>query len=142
LRDTTMSSPMSSIHSTNASPAGTSMTALLGRLFDDATALLRNEVQLAKAEFLNTANEMKTRAFAMAAGGVLIAVGGLALVAAVILALATVVAAWLAALIVGIALAAIGGIMLSAARKRLSASPLERTKASLERDANVVARRT
>ncbi|MFL6550615.1 MAG: phage holin family protein, partial [Povalibacter sp.] len=119
-----------------------STTALLGRLFDDATALLRNEVQLAKAEFLNAANEVKTRAVSMAAGGALLAVAALVFVTAAILALAEVVAPWLAALIVGVVLAIIGAILLSAARKRLSSGNLERTKASLERDANVVARRT
>src|SRR4051794_25996601 len=136
-----MNSPMSSMNS-NSNGTSASTTALLGRLFDDATALLRNEVQLAKAEFLNAANEVKARAVSMAAGGALLAVAALALVAAAILALAEVVAPWLAALIVGVVLAIIGAILLSAARKRLSSGNLERTKASLERDANVVARRT
>jgi len=132
---------MSSMNS-NSNGTSASTTALLGRLFDDATALLRNEVQLAKAEFLNAANEVKTRAVSMAAGGALLAVAALVFVTAAILALAEVVAPWLAALIVGVVLAIIGAILLSAARKRLSSGNLERTKASLERDANVVARRT
>ncbi|MFL6577817.1 MAG: phage holin family protein [Povalibacter sp.] len=136
-----MNSPMSSMNS-NSNGTSASTTALLGRLFDDATALLRNEVQLAKAEFLNAANEVKTRAVSMAAGGALLAVAALVFVTAAILALAEVVAPWLAALIVGVVLAIIGAILLSAARKRLSSGNLERTKASLERDANVVARRT
>ena len=137
-----MSAPLSSMHSTNSSNTGASMSALLGRLFDDATALVRNEVQLAKAEFLNTTDEMKSRATALAGGAVLLAVGGLVLVAAAVLALAEVVAPWLAALIVGVVLAGIGAIMLSAARKRLASAGLNRTKASLERDAKVIARRT
>jgi len=133
---------MTSLNSNGSSNQSASTTALLGRLFDDATALLRNEVQLAKAEFTNTANELKARALALAVGGVLLAVGGLVLVAAAVLALANVVEPWLAAVIVGVALAVVGAILLSSARKRLAAGKLDRTKASLERDADVVARRT
>jgi hypothetical protein len=137
-----MSSPLSSINTNGNSSQGASMTALIGRLLDDATALLRNEVQLAKAEALNTVNELKSRAVSMAAGTVLVLVGALVLVAAAVLGLATVVAAWLAALIVGVVLAITGAALLSAARRRLESGNLERTKASLERDTNVVARRT
>jgi Flp pilus assembly protein TadB len=137
-----MSSPLSSINTNGNSSQGASMTALIGRLLDDATALLRNEVQLAKAEALNTVNELKSRAVSMAAGTVLVLVGALVLVAAAVLGLATVVAAWLAALIVGVVLAIAGAALLSAARRRLESGNLERTKASLERDTNVIARRT
>jgi hypothetical protein len=137
-----MNAPSPSTHANGNPASGVSMAALLGRLFDDVTALVRNEVQLAKAEFVTTANEVKTRALAMATGGALVAAGGLALVAALILALATVMAPWLAALIVGVALCAIGALLLSSARKRLASGGFDRTKTSLERDAHVVARRT
>jgi len=133
---------MSSINTNGNSSQGASMTALIGRLLDDATALLRNEVQLAKAEALNTVNELKSRAVSMAAGTVLLVVGAFVLVAAAVLGLATVVAPWLAALIVGVVLAIAGAALLSAARRRLESGNLQRTKTSLERDANVVARRT
>jgi xanthine/uracil permease len=133
---------MTSMNSNGTSGQGASATALIGRLFDDATALLRNEVQLAKAEFVNTTNELKARALAFAAGGILLVVGALVLVAAAVLGLATVVEPWLAAVIVGVVLAVIGAILVSAARKKLESGKLDRTKASLERDANVVARRT
>jgi hypothetical protein len=133
---------MSSLNTNGNSSQSASMTALIGRLLDDATALLRNEVQLAKAEALNTVNELKSRAISMAAGTVLLLVGALVLVAAAVLGLATIVTPWLAALIVGVALAIVGAALLSAARRRLESGNLERTRASLERDANVVARRT
>jgi uncharacterized membrane protein len=133
---------MSSLNTNGNSSQSASMTALIGRLLDDATALLRNEVQLAKAEALNTVNELKSRAVSMAAGTVLVLVGALVLVAAAVLGLATVVAPWLAALIVGVVLAIAGAALLSAARRRLESGNLQRTKTSLERDANVVARRT
>jgi uncharacterized membrane protein SirB2 len=133
---------MSSLNTNGNSSQSASMTALIGRLLDDATALLRNEVQLAKAEALNTVNELKSRAISMAAGTVLLLVGALVLVAAAVLGLATIVAPWLAALMVGVALAIVGAALLSAARRRLESGNLERTRASLERDANVVARRT
>lgn len=115
---------------------------LLGRLLDDATALLRNEVQLARAEALETVHQLKTRAGAMAAGGALIAGGALTLIAAAVLGLAQVVPAWAAALIVGGALLLLGWAMLAAARKRLIEKPLIRTRESFDRDAAVVARRT
>jgi len=133
---------MSSLNTNGNSSQSASMTALIGRLLDDATALLRNEVQLAKAEALNTVNELKSRAVSMAAGTVLVLVGALVLVAAAVLGLATVVAPWLAALIVGVVLAIAGAALLSAARRRLESGNLQRTKTSLERDATVVARRT
>ena len=133
---------MSSLNTNGNSSQSASMTALIGRLLDDATALLRNEVQLAKAEALNTVNELKSRAVSMAAGTVLLVVGAFVLVAAAVLGLATVVAPWLAALIVGVVLAIAGAALLSAARRRLESGNLQRTKTSLERDANVVARRT
>ena len=133
---------MSSLNTNGNSSQSASMTALIGRLLDDATALLRNEVQLAKAEALNTVNELKSRAVSMAAGTVLLVVGAFVLVAAAVLGLATVVAPWLAALIVGVVLAITGAALLSAARRRLESGNLQRTKTSLERDTNVVARRT
>lgn len=117
---------------------------LLSRLLNDATALLRNEVALAKAEFHNTTTNLKAGVGAMAIGGAVLFAGALALLAAAVLALALVVDAWLAALIVGAALAIIGFVMVQGAKKKLEPGnlALERTQSSLKQDAQVVARRT
>lgn len=134
----------STINTPGSAQSSGSTVNLLGRLLDDATALLRNEVQLAKAEFLAVINELKVRTAAMAAGTGMMAVGALTLVAAAVLALAEVVPPWAAALIVGAALLLIGWLMVAAARKRLgfNEKPMARTKESIERDADVVARRS
>jgi uncharacterized membrane protein YqjE len=117
---------------------------LLSRLLGDASALVRNEVQLAKAELRETTSSVKEALSAIAISAAVLLAGMFALIAAVILALAEVVAPWIAALIVGAGLAIIGLIMLQAARKKLELGHLgfERTQSSLRRDARVVARRT
>jgi cytochrome c biogenesis protein CcdA len=117
---------------------------LLSRLLSDASALVRNEVQLAKAELRETTSSVKEAVSAIAIGAAVLLAGVFALIAAVILALAQVVEPWVAALIVGAGLAIIGLIMLQAARKKLDSGHLgfERTQSSLKRDVRVVARRT
>lgn len=119
-------------------------TSLLSRLLSDATALVRNEVQLAKAELRETTSTLKAGIAAIAVGGAVLLAGVLALITAVILALAQVVEPWIAALIVGATLAIVGLVMLQAAKKKLEpgALMLDRTQTSLKRDAQVVARRT
>lgn len=119
-------------------------SSLFSRLLSDATALVRNEVQLAKAELRETASNLKAGFAAVAIGGAVLLAGVLALIAAVILALAQVLEPWIAALIVGGALAIIGLVMLQAAKKKLEpgALMLDRTQSALKRDAQVVARRT
>jgi hypothetical protein len=116
---------------------------LLSRLLSDASALVRNEVQLAKAELRETTSNLKEAASAIAIGAAVLLAGVLALIAAVILALAQVVEPWVAALIVGAGLAIVGLIMVQTARKKLDFGhlTLERTQSSLRSDARVVARR-
>jgi hypothetical protein len=120
-----------------------SASGLLGRLMNDATALLRNEVALAKSEFRETINTLKIAVGSMATGGAVLIVGLFSLTAAAILALAQVMAAWAAALVVGIVLAIVGLILLQAGKKKLepSALSMDRTQDSLRRDAEVIARR-
>ena len=116
---------------------------LLSRLLSDASALVRNEVQLAKAELRETTSNLKEAASAIAIGVAVLLAGVLALIAAVILALAQIVEPWVAALIVGALLAIIGLMMVQTARKKLDLGRLsfERTQSSLKSDARVVARR-
>ena len=95
---------------------------LLSRLFDDVTRLFRNELALARAETMEAAHRAKAGVGAVATGGAILLLGGIALVAAAVLGLATVMDAWLASLIVGVVLAIIGYAMLNAGKKRLEPS--------------------
>jgi len=121
-----------------------SITSLLTRVMDEAMALVRNEVALAKAEARGALQGVKQSIgpFAVAAG-VLLA-GALALVAALVLALAEVVRPWLAALIVAVALMMIGWLLLKAGQRKWAhlGGTLDRTQESLQKDATLVARRT
>lgn len=121
-----------------------SVAGLLTRLMDDAVALAKNEIALAKAEARGALNDMKKSIAPFAiAGGVLLA-GTLTLVAAAVLALAEVMSPWLAALIVGIGLLLIGWMLLKAGQRKVAniGDRLDRTQSSLQKDATVVARRT
>ena len=128
-----------------ASKSGTSSASgLMARLLEDATALVRNEIALAKAELMQAGDAFKASLAAVAMGSMIVAAGALTLIAAVVLGLATVLAPWLAALLVGMALTAIGIVLLTTARKKLSprALTLDRTRDSLQKDAAIAARRT
>jgi hypothetical protein len=121
-----------------------SVTGLLTRLVEDAMALARNEVELAKAEVRSTVRDVKMSVVPFTiAGGVLLA-GALTLVAALVLALAEVMRPWLAALLVSIVFLVIGWILLKAGQRKWSniGDRLDRTQESLQKDATVVARRT
>src|SRR5437764_10856774 len=88
-----------------------SVAELARQLSDQTTALVRKEVELAKAELQVKAKKAGIGAGMFGGAGIfgLYALG--ALTACAILALATAVAGWLAALIVGILWAAIAGAL-------------------------------
>jgi hypothetical protein len=88
-----------------------SLAELTKQLSDQATALARQEVELAKAEMAVKAKRLGIGAGAFGAAGLLglFAVG--ALTTTLILALDTAMDAWLAALIVTVAYGAIAGIL-------------------------------
>jgi hypothetical protein len=97
---------------------------LLKQLAEQTATLVREEVQLAKAELAVKGKAAGIGAGMFGGAGLvgLFALG--ALTASAILALATAVASWLAALIVGAAYAAIAGVLaLSAKRKVRQATP-------------------
>ncbi len=120
------------------------MSGLLTRVMDDAMALARNELALAKAEARGALKDLKQSIgpFAIAAG-VLLA-GALTLVAALVLALAEVMRPWLAALVVAVALMLTGWLLLKAGQRKWAhiGDRMDRTQESLQKDATVVARRT
>lgn len=120
-----------------------SAAGLLSRLLADVTALFRNEVALAKAEFVELTESAKVGIAAIVMAAVVLLAGLLTLLAAAILGLAEVMAPWLAALIVGVVLAITGLLLIRSARHKLQPSKyLDRVRTSVRHDAEVIARRT
>lgn len=121
-----------------------SAAGLLSRLFGDFAALLRNEVALWKAELAESTTRAKAGVAALIGAVATLLAGTLALVAAVILGLAKVMEPWLAALIIGVLITVVGGVLLVGARKKLVPPHIEidRTRAAVRHDVDVLARRT
>jgi hypothetical protein len=120
-----------------------STAGLLSRLFADITALFRNEVAFAKAEFVELAESAKTGVVSIAVAAVVLLGGLLALLAAAILALSEMMAPWLAAFIVGAVLATTGLLLIRNARHKLNPSRhLDRVREAVRSDVEVIARRT
>ncbi len=94
---------------------------LVRQLSDQTTTLVRQEIELAKAEMTAKGKQVGIGAGAFGGAGVigLYAVG--AITAALILALSTAVAGWLAALIVGVVYAAIAGVLALIGKKKTQA---------------------
>ena len=86
---------------------------LFGELSQDIAMLVRQEAQLAKTEMQQKLSKVTTDLVALATGGVVALIGGLALTAALILLLIDPVGLtpWLAALIVGAVFGLAGGVM-------------------------------
>jgi len=86
---------------------------LFGELSQDLGVLVRQEAQLAKTELQQKLSKVTTDLVALATGGVVALIGGLALTAALILLLIDPVglAPWLAALLVGAVLGIVGWLM-------------------------------
>jgi MFS family permease len=94
---------------------------LVRQLSDQTTTLVRQEIELAKAEMTAKGKQLGAGAGAFGSAGVLglYAVG--AITACLILALSTAVAGWLAALIVGVVYAAIAGVLALIGKKKTQA---------------------
>jgi MFS family permease len=94
---------------------------LVKQLSDQSTTLVRQEIELAKAEMTAKGKQVGIGAGAFGGAGVigLYAVG--AITACLILALSTAVAGWLAALIVGIVYAVIAGVLALIGKKKTQA---------------------
>ena len=91
-----------------------SIAELFGQLSQDMTLLVRQEVQLARAEMSEKLSRLTANMVSVIAGGFVAYVGALALVAALILALNDLagISPWVSALIVGAVLAIAGYAML------------------------------
>lgn len=110
---------------------------LLGQLSEDLNLLLRQEMELAKAEMNETLGEATSDLISLAAGGAVAYAGLLALAAAAIAALAGPVGLplWLSALIVGVVVGVIGLAFVKRGISGMKHPPLpRRTVASLKND--------
>jgi hypothetical protein len=111
---------------------------LFGELSQDIGMLVRQEAQLAKTELQQKLSKVTTDLVALATGGVVALIGGLALTAAVILLLIDPVGLkpWLAALLVGAVLGIVGWLMVQRGLtdlKRTDPTP-RRTVESIKED--------
>ncbi|HEY9472340.1 MAG TPA: phage holin family protein [Mycobacteriales bacterium] len=93
--------------------------ALLRQLAEQVSTLVRDEVELARAELRQKGRRAGAGAGALGIGGVLALYGGGVLVATVILAIDTVLPSWLAALLVGLALLMVAGAAALAGRDQI-----------------------
>jgi Zn-dependent protease with chaperone function len=109
---------------------------LFAELSEETSMLIRQEMQLAKAEVSQKVSKASKNITVLAVGGIVAYVGFLALTAALILGLAELMTPWLAALLVGIVMAVIGYFLIQkgiSTLKQMTPVP-ERTVASLKED--------
>jgi hypothetical protein len=114
-----------------------SFGSLVSNVTHEVTALIRNEVELAKAEMREKVSQVTTSITSMAVAGGVLLCGFLVLLAAAVFGLDTFLETpWLSALIVGAIVVVIGFIMLQSAKKKLKTANLapDRTMASLRKD--------
>ena len=110
---------------------------LFSELMRETTTLVRQEVQLAKAELTQSATEAARGIGMLVAGGAVAYAGVLCLLLAVVYGLIEAgLDAWLAALIVGLVVIVIGGILVLRGRASLKPSHLapQKTVETLKED--------
>lgn len=113
---------------------------LIGDVGRDLTRLIRDEVQLARAETGESVNSI-IMALVTIAGGIAFALAALIiLLQAIVVALSEVWEPWVAALVVGLGAAIIGLILVMSGQNRLKAANLmpSRTARNIQRDADAV----
>ena len=109
---------------------------LFAELANETTTLVRQEIQLAKAELTQKATSAGRDVGMIGAGGALAYAGLLALIAALVIGLGHVIPMWLSALIVGIVVIGIGYALIQrglSALKRLDPTP-QQTIQTLKED--------
>jgi len=114
-----------------------SLGELVGRLSQDMTLLVRQEVQLARVELGGILARAIRDSVSLAGAGLVGYAGVLAMVAGIVLVLVQVagIPAWLAALLVGAALGVIGiGMVLAAVRDLRRLGPPRRTVKTIRDD--------
>jgi len=117
-----------------------SITDLLQRLARDATILVRDEVELVRAEAREAIDRTRHSITQLVSAAIFFMIGGIALTAALIIGLAEFMDEWIAALVVGIAALLIGWALRSRASSNMSARALKpsRTAESLRRDRDML----
>jgi len=88
-----------------------SIAELIAELSREMTTLVRQELQLAKAEMSQKASRVGKNVGFLVVGGVVAYTGLLAIIAAVIIVLGIVIPLWLSALVVGAVIALVGLIL-------------------------------
>jgi hypothetical protein len=89
-----------------------SLGELFSELSQEASTLIRQEVQLAKAEVTRKATQAGREGAFVAAGGFVAYAGFLALIAAAIFGVAEFIPLWLSALLIGVIVAGVGYLLL------------------------------
>jgi uncharacterized membrane protein YqjE len=110
---------------------------LFSELAHETSTLVRQEVELARAELSEQASHAARPVASLVLGGVIAFAGLLAVVAGVILALAELgLPSWVAALLVGLVLAGIGGLLVLQARSAIKRTDFKprRTIETLKED--------
>ena len=97
------------------------MAELVRQLSDQTTTLVRQEIELAKAEMSAKGKQVGIGAGAFGGAGVVGLYAFGAITACLILALSTAMAGWLAALIVGVVYAAVAGVLALVGKKKTQA---------------------
>ncbi len=109
---------------------------LFAELSEETSTLIRQEINLAKAEMSQKVSKAGKNIASLAIGGVVAYVGFLALTAALIIGLAGFIPGWVAALIVGVVMGLIGYLLIQKGMselKKMTVVP-ERTVETLKED--------
>lgn len=133
---------MAADHTHTGEPTERSLGSLLRDLTTETSTLVRNEVNLAKAEISEKISQVTNSLIALVVGAIIAFAGVLKLLDAAVFGIATLLdpvtggELWLAALIVGAVVAIIGYAMISRGRKNLRPESLapHRTVDQLRRD--------
>lgn len=138
---------MSAHETPHTPPESRSVTSLLSELTDEVTTLVRQELQLAKAEASEKVSQIGSGIGSVAAGGAIAFGGFLVLLQALVYGLADILdraydpsPLWMASLIVGVVVLLIGYALLKKGQSDLKAKHLapHKTARSLRRDKNLV----
>jgi xanthine/uracil permease len=128
-----------------ARPHDRSLGNLFGNLAHEATTLVRQEIELARAEMGEKVATTQRAVMSMAAGGAVLHAGFLVLLLAAVVALDAVLdrwldTNWLAPLVVGVVVTLAGYLMLKGGQKAMRSDALvpRRTLRSLRRDVRAV----
>jgi xanthine/uracil permease len=116
---------------------------LMRRLLNEVATLFRQELALARAEFMRSISRLLASATSVATGAAILYAGFLVLLSAAVLGLAKVVEPWLAALLVGLVIGVIGYVLMHAGIKAMSGAAVkpELSPESLKRDKDVLTRK-